>query len=181
LHIRHVPGGHFTDHVFAAMKERDILRINGPHGSFFLREESDKPILLIAGGTGFAPIKALVEHAIAEECKRPMSIYWGGHQRRDLYAMQLAGQWAAEHSHIRFTPVLAGSAPEDAWSGCTGLVHEVAMTDFPDLSGHQVYVCGAPGLIAAARRDFTGQCHLPEDEFFSDAFDFSTDPTNKPD
>jgi CDP-4-dehydro-6-deoxyglucose reductase len=163
------------------MKERDILRFNGPHGSFFLREDSSKPILLIAGGTGFAPIKAVVEHAIAENCQRPMTIYWGGRQRVDLYLLQLAEQWASVHPHIRFVPVLAESAPGDDWKGRTGLVHAAAMADFPELSGHQVYVCGAPAMVTAARRDFISRCKLPEDEFFADSFDFSNDPTNKPD
>jgi CDP-4-dehydro-6-deoxyglucose reductase len=181
LHIRNVADGQFTGHVFAAMKERDILRFNGPHGSFFLREDSRKPILLIAGGTGFAPIKAIVEHAIAKHCTRPMSIYWGGRQRVDLYLMPLAKQWAAEHPHIRFMPVLSENAPEEAWEGRTGLVHQAAMADFPDLSGHQVYVCGAPAMVAAARHDFIGQCRLPVDAFFADSFEFSNDPTNQPD
>ena len=181
LQIRHMPGGQFTDHVFADMKERDILRFNGPHGSFFLREDSSKPVLLIAGGTGFAPIKAVVEHAIAENCQRPMTIYWGGRQRVDLYLLQLAEQWASVHPHIRFVPVLAESAPGDDWKGRTGLVHAAAMADFPELSGHQVYVCGAPAMVTAARRDFISRCKLPEDEFFADSFDFSNDPTNKPD
>lgn len=180
LHIRHVPGGEFTGHVFNGMKERDILRFNGPHGTFFLREDSDKPIVLVAGGTGFAPIKAIVEHAIAENCQRPMTIYWGGRRQADLYLQQLAEQWAAEHSHIQFIPVLAEGAPEDGWTGRTGLVHHAAMQDFADLSGHQVYVCGAPGMVAAARRDFLSRCKLPDDEFFADSFDFANDTPNKP-
>lgn len=178
LHIRHVPGGLFTGHVFTEMKERDILRFNGPHGTFFLREDSSKPILLVAGGTGFAPIKAIVEHAIAEKSERPIDIYWGGRGRADLYLAQLAEQWAAGHAHIRFAPVLA--EPDAEWTGRRGLVHESVMQDFPDLSGHQVYVCGAPGMIVAARRDFLSRCKLPDDEFFADSFDFANDPQNKP-
>ena len=175
LHIRQVPDGTFTNHVFNAMKERDMLRINGPHGSFFLREDSAKPMLLIAGGTGFAPIKAVVEHAIAEHSQRPMDIYWRGRRRADLYLLQLAEQWAAEHRHIRFVPVLSDSPDSECWSGRTGLVHAAAMHDFPDLSGHQVYVCGSPVIVAVARRDFVGQCKLPEDEFFADSFEFAND------
>ncbi len=179
LHIRHAPGGQFTDHVFGVMKERDILRFCGPQGSFFLREDSTKPILLVAGGTGFAPIKAIVEHAIAEKSERPMTIYWGGHRRSDLYLLQLAEQWAAEHTKIRFVPVLSDAGPDDAWQGRQGLVHQAAMHDFPDLSGYQVYVCGAPAMVAAAKRDFLTQCQLPEDEFFADSFDFANDVSNK--
>jgi CDP-4-dehydro-6-deoxyglucose reductase len=181
LHIRQVAGGQFTGQVFDTMQVRDIVRLNGPHGSFFLREDSAKPIVLVAGGTGFAPIKAIVEHAIAEGCQRPMTVYWGGRQRIDLYLMPLAEQWSAEHPQICFVPVLSESAPEERWSGRTGFVHRAVMEDFPDLSGHQVYVCGAPAMVAAARRDLIGECRLPDSEFFADSFEFSNDPTNKPD
>ena len=168
LHVRHLPGGLFTDQVFAAMKERDILRFSGPHGSFFLREDSAKPMLLVAGGTGLAPIKAIVEHAIAKRSTRPMAIYWGGRTLADLYLLPLAEQWAA--AGIRFVPVLSEPVASDHWSGRSGFVHAAAMADYPDLSGHQVYVCGSPEMVAAARRDFVGQCRLPENEFFADSF-----------
>ena len=154
LHIRHVPGGLFTDQVFSSMKVRDILRFNGPHGSFYLREESPKPMILLAGGTGFAPIKAIVEHAIAEQCMRPMHIYWGAKARVDLYLNALPEQWAAEHANISYVPVLSEPATDDHWTGRSGLVHQAVIADFPDLSGHQVYACGAPAMIDAARHDF---------------------------
>lgn len=175
LHVRHVPGGQFTEHVFATMKEKDILRFNGPHGSFFLREESTKPMLMVAGGTGFAPIRSVVEHAIAEGCQRPITVYWGGRRAADLYQRAVAERWAAEHAHVRFVPVLSEPAADEPWPGRTGLVHEAAMADFPDLSGHQVYACGAPAMIAAAKRDFCGRCKLPQEEFFADSFDFAND------
>ncbi len=173
LHVRHVPGGAFTEQVFTTMKLRDILRFNGPHGSFYLREDSPKPLILLAGGTGFAPIKAIVEHAIAEECPRPMVVYWGAKARVDLYQDALPRQWAASHPHIRYVPVLSEPAVGDAWAGRTGLVHQAVMADFPDLSGYQVYACGAPAMIAAAKADFTSRCALPEEEFFADAFSFA--------
>lgn len=175
LHIRHVPGGFYTEHVFSAMKERDILRINGPRGSFYLREASDKPCVLVAGGTGFAPVKAIVEHAIAEKTSRPMTIYWGGRGQADLYLLQLAESWAREHANIHFVPVLSDVPQSDDWQGRTGFVHVAAMQDWPDLSGHQVYVCGSPAMVAAARHDFVGQCQLPESEFFADSFEFAND------
>lgn len=173
LHVRLVPGGLFTTQVFETMKERDILRFNGPHGSFYLREESSKPAILLAGGTGFAPIKALVEHALGEGDQRPLYIYWGNRNRAGLYLDALPRQWAADHGHIHYVPVLSDPAPEDGWSGRTGFVHEAVMADFPDLSGFQVYACGAPAMIEAARRDFVGRCALPETEFFADSFTFS--------
>jgi CDP-4-dehydro-6-deoxyglucose reductase, E3 len=162
LHIRHVPGGVFTDPLFSTMKVKDILRFNGPHGSFFLREDSDRPMILLAGGTGFAPIKAIVEHALAEGCQREMVVYWGARARADLYMNDLPRAWAATHAHLRYVPVLSEPATGDAWTGRTGLVHQAVMADFPDLSGHQVYACGAPVMIEAARRDFAGTCGLPD-------------------
>ncbi len=172
LHVRHVPGGLFTDRLFSTMKLRDILRFNGPHGSFYLREESTGPMILIAGGTGFAPIKAIVEHAIAERCERPIFIYWGAKARVDLYQNALAEKWAAEHGNIRYVPVLSEPAATDNWGGRTGFVHRAVLADFPDLAGYQAYACGAPVMIDAARRDFVAQ-GLPEEEFFSDAFSFA--------
>jgi CDP-4-dehydro-6-deoxyglucose reductase len=173
LHIRHVPGGLFTEQVFSTMKVRDILRFNGPHGTFYLREESAKPMILVAGGTGFAPIKAIVEHAIAEECQRPMFIYWGAKARVDLYQNALPERWAAEHPNITYVPVLSEPAAGDAWTGRSGFVHQAVLADFPDLSGYQVYACGAPVMIDVAKRDFIAQ-GLPEEELFADAFSFST-------
>ena len=170
LHIRHMPGGHFTEHVFGKMKERDILRFEGPLGSFFLREESDKPILLIASGTGFAPIKAVIEHALYRDIKRPMVLYWGGRRPGDIYMMDLCRRWQETAPNFRFVPVVSDALPEDAWSGRTGFVHRAAMADFPDLSGHQAYVCGAPVVVDAARRDFVAACGLAEGEFFADSF-----------
>ncbi|MBL8489932.1 MAG: CDP-6-deoxy-delta-3,4-glucoseen reductase, partial [Rhodocyclaceae bacterium] len=122
LHVRLVPGGRFTGHVFSEMKERDILRIEGPHGSFYLREESRKPAILLAGGTGFAPIKALVEHAIHNHLARPMHVYWGARDRAGLYLPSLGDQWAAAHAHIEYVPVLSDPTDADAWPGRTGLV-----------------------------------------------------------
>ncbi|MBS1130597.1 MAG: Ferredoxin:Oxidoreductase FAD/NAD(P)-binding:Oxidoreductase FAD-binding region [Proteobacteria bacterium] len=173
LHIRHVPGGLFTDQVFSTMKVRDILRFNGPHGTFYLREDSKKPMILLAGGTGFAPIKAIVEHAIAEQCERPMFIYWGAKARVDLYQNALPEQWTAEHGSIKYVPVLSEPATGDEWAGRTGFVHQAVLADFADLSGYQVYACGAPVMIEAAKRDFMAR-GLPEEEFFADAFTFST-------
>ncbi len=173
LHIRHVPGGLFTEQVFSTMKVRDILRFNGPHGTFYLREDSKKPMILLAGGTGFAPIKAIVEHAIAEQCPRPMFIYWGAKARIDLYQNALPEQWATAHANIRYIPVLSEPAADDGWRGRTGFVHQAVLADFPDLSGYQVYACGSPVMIDVAKKDFVAQ-GLPEEEFFADAFTFST-------
>jgi CDP-4-dehydro-6-deoxyglucose reductase len=170
LHVRHLPGGVFTDHVFTNMKEREILRFEGPLGTFFLREESDKPIVLLASGTGFAPVKALVEHMIHLKSTRPVSLYWGGRRPQDLYMHELCEQWAREMPHFRYIPVVSDALPEDQWQGRTGYVHLAVMQDFPDLSGFQVYACGAPVMVDAARKDYVEQCKLPADEFYADAF-----------
>ena len=175
LHIRHVPGGSFTDHVFGKMKERDILRLEGPLGSFFLREDSSKPIVLVASGTGFAPIKSIIESAFHRKVERPMVLYWGGRRPKDLYLNALAQKWALEHRQFRYVPVASEARPEDAWSGRSGFVHRAVMQDFPDLSGYQVYACGVPAMIDAARKDFITQCQLPEDEFYADSFTTAAD------
>jgi CDP-4-dehydro-6-deoxyglucose reductase len=175
VHIRHMAGGLFTDQVFNTMKERDILRFEGPHGTFFLREDSDKPIVLLASGTGFAPVKALVEHMIHLGSTRPVSLYWGGRRPQDLYMNALCEQWAATLPNFRYVPVVSNALPEDHWQGRTGFVHAAVMQDLPDLSGHQVYACGAPIVIDSARRDYVALCQLPADEFFSDAFTSEAD------
>jgi CDP-4-dehydro-6-deoxyglucose reductase len=140
-----------------------------------MRENSQKPMLLVAGGTGFAPIKAIVEHAIAEACTRPMHVYWGGRRRADLYLLPLAKQWSVQHPHIDFTPVLSDSPVTEYWPGRRGLVHAVAMADHPRLADYQVYVCGSPGMVTAARQDFLIHGQLPAEEFFADSFDFAAD------
>lgn len=168
LHIRHVPGGAFTDHVFNTMKPKEIMRINGPLGSFFLRD-SDKPIIFLAGGTGFAPIKSILEHAFHHGLERQMVLYWGAKARADLYQAELPEQWRRSHDNFSFVPVLSEAGPEDGWQGRTGFVHQAILADFTDLSGYQVYACGAPPMVDAARKDFMAR-GLPEDEFFSDAF-----------
>jgi CDP-4-dehydro-6-deoxyglucose reductase len=170
LHLRHMPGGKFTDHVFGAMKEKEILRVEGPLGSFFLREESTKPIVLLASGTGFAPIKAILEHMRAKGIARDAVLYWGARAKADLYLHDWALQAAASMPRLRYVPVLSEAKPEDGWTGRTGFVHHAVMQDLPDLSGHEVYACGVPIMVESAKRDFTARCGLPEEAFFADSF-----------
>ena len=179
LHIRHLPGGLFTDQVFTTMKERDILRFEGPMGTFFVRDDSDKPMVLLASGTGFAPIKAIVEHLRAEGSTRPMTLYWGGRRPQDLYMDALCRQWEAILPNFTYVPVVSAALPEDKWSGRTGYVHAAVMADLPDMSGYQVYACGAPLMVDTAKQDFVAQCRLPEEEFYADAFTTEAD-INKP-
>lgn len=175
LHIRHVPGGLFTDQVFSNMKERDILRLKGPLGSFFIREDSDKPMIFVAGGTGFAPIKGMLEHAFAEHTERELILYWGVRSLKDLYMAELPLQWQKERPNFSFIPVLSAPEPADQWQGRTGYVHQAVLADFADLSGYQVYACGAPVMVDGARAAFTAECNLPEDEFFADSFVYAAD------
>jgi len=173
LHIRHMPGGVFTDALFSTVKEKDILRVEGPYGSFWLREDVRKPTVLLASGTGFAPIKALIEQMQLKQDDRPVTLYWGCRQARDLYMSEWAEQAVALVPQLRYVPVL--SEPDTTWRGRSGLVHQAVMADLPDLSGHEVYACGAPVMVDAARRDFSAQCGLPAQAFYADSFTSAAD------
>ena len=166
IHVRATPGGLFTEQVFAKLKVRDLLRFEGPLGSFYLREESDKPIVLLASGTGFAPIRSIIEYALEKkiEEKRPMTLYWGCRVKPDLYQMDIAQSWV--RPGFKFIPVLS----DEQWSGRMGFVHRAVMQDFPDMSGMQVYACGAPIVVESARKDFSLSCKLSAEEFYADSF-----------
>jgi len=175
LHIRHMPGGRFTDLVFGSMKERDIVRIEGPMGSFFLREDSVKPVVLLASGTGFAPIKALIEHMQERQITRPATLFWGGRRPHDLYMDEWVRAQCALMPHLSYVPVVSDALPEDNWHGRTGFVHQAVLEDIPDLSGYQVYACGAPVVVESAQRDFSDLAGLDEAEFFADSFTSEAD------
>jgi CDP-4-dehydro-6-deoxyglucose reductase len=169
LHIRHVSGGLFTDLLFDGMQEKTIMRIEAPLGSYYLREESTKPIILMGGGTGFAPLKGIIEHAFQVGIQRPMHLYWGVRSHADLYLPELPRKWAAEHSNFSYTPVL--SEPDDDWRGRTGWVHEAVIADHPDLSGHEVYMSGPPPMIEAGKTTFLAH-GLAAEELYSDSFEY---------
>lgn len=169
LHIRLVAGGEFTEHVFNTMKEKDILRIEAPLGYFFLREESQKPLLFIASGTGFAPIHSIIDHLQYRHSERSITLYWGGRTPEDLYLAELAQQWEREIANFRYVPVVEHAT--EGWQGATGLVTQAVERDIPDLSGMEVYACGSPKMVNAAQQ--LGQkLGLPDDAFFADAFAF---------
>ena len=172
LHIRRIPGGRYTTHVFERMKPGDRVRFEGPLGSFFLRENSDKPIIFVAGSTGFAPVKSMLEYAFSRGLQRRMLLYWGVKRPADLYLAALPEQWAREHANFKFVPVVSDPAPEDHWTGRTGLAHEAILADFPDLAGYQVYACGSVGMVEAAHPAFRAR-GLAQDDCFSDAFRLS--------
>jgi CDP-4-dehydro-6-deoxyglucose reductase len=177
LHLRHVPGGEFTDYVFESMKERTILRILAPLGSFILREASDRPMILIGGGTGFAPLKGMIEHAFYLGIRRPIHLYWGVRARRDLYLPDLPLTWAATHPNFDYTPVL--SEPDPDWEGRTGLVHEAVVADYPDVSPFDIYMSGPPVMVEAGRVAFEARGSSRE-RMYSDAFSYAADSRRPP-
>ncbi len=175
LHIRHIEGGEFTTEVFDKMQVKDLLRIEGPHGQFYLREETERPIIFVAGGTGFAPIKGMIEHAIATGLNRPMHLYWGVRAKRDLYMHQWAEETAAANENLQYTPVLSAPEAEDNWHGRSGYVHECVISDYADLSGYEIYAAGPPAMVYAGRDAFQAR-GLELDCYYSDAFEFQEKP-----
>jgi len=168
LHVRRIPGGSFTTQVFATMKPGDPIDFEGPLGRFTLRE-SERPILFVAGATGFAPIKSIVEDAFHRGIRRPMQLYWGVREVKDLYALEMAERWQREHANFRVVPVLSHAAPGDPWPGRRGMVHEAMLADHPDLTGYEVYACGSVQMVQAAVPAFIAQ-GLDEQFCLSDAF-----------
>ncbi len=172
LHIRHVVDGSFTTHVFEEMKEKAIVRFEGPFGSFHISDKSNRPLILIAGGTGFAPLKGLIEQLIMLRDTRPIHFYWGVRAEEDLYLNDLAKEWGkGSEINIKYIPVLSDS-DENNWEGRTGFVHEAILEDFDDLSAYDVYTAGPPPMIDAIKTSFTKK-GLPEDQLYSDSFEFS--------
>lgn len=171
LHIRHVDGGSFTDWVFSQMKERTILRIQGPLGTFTLDERSERPMLFMGGGTGLAPLKGQIEHAFQAGIDRPMHLYWGVRSRRDLY-LELPEHWARKHQHFDYVPVL--SEPDADWAGRSGWVHEAVLEDIKNLADYDLYMAGPPPMIGAARAAFIA-AGMPETQMHYDSFEYAAD------
>jgi CDP-4-dehydro-6-deoxyglucose reductase len=173
LHVRHVPGGQFTSHVFNEMKEKALLRIEGPLGSFYIRE-SARPLILMGGGTGFAPLKGMLEQMMAQGLDQPVHLYWGVRAKADLYMDSVVRSWVSRHPQLTYVPVLSEPLATDAWTGRTGWVHDAVAADFPDLSGHDVYLSGPPPMVNAAKTAFLAQ-GLPEEQLYYDSFEYSPD------
>ena len=174
LHIRHVPDGHFGDYVFEKMKPKTLLRIEAPLGSYYLREDSARSIILMGGGTGFAPLKGMLEHAFQIGFKQPMHLFCGVRAKQDLYMHDLASKWAQQYKQLQYTPVLSDPKAEDHWTGPTGYVHEAVISAHPDLSGYDVYMSGPPPMIKAGMDLFYAH-GLPETQIYSDSFEYSDD------
>jgi len=172
IHVRRVPGGRFSDYVFEDMKPRALLRLEGPLGQFYLREDRTRPILLVGGGTGYGPLKAILAHAFHLGWDRPVHLYWGVRARIDLYDQQHLLEWSGNHPEFHFVPVLSEPGNDENWQGRTGFVHEAVVADFPDLSGWDVYMAGPPPMIEAARNLFPRH-GLPQGQLFFDSFDYA--------
>lgn len=169
LHIRHVPGGHFSAGILPTLKAGDLLQLELPHGDFWLREDGDRPLIMVAGGTGFAPIKSIIDHMVRRKIGRPLALYWGSRQPDGLYAPEVIAKWQQSLPGLRYVPVVSDAAT-GTWHGRTGLVHDAVLTDQANLSGHDVYACGAPAMVMALRHACVEQRSLPQTRFFSDAF-----------
>lgn len=174
LHIRHVPDGHFGDYVFDGLKEKTLMRIEGPLGSYFLREDNDRPIILMGGGTGFAPLKAMLEHAFHINSKKTIHLFCGARAKRDLYMDEMVQVWLRQHENLRYTAVLSDPFEDDNWQGERGYVHESVIKNYPDLSDYDVYLSGPPPMVKAGM-DLFYESGLPESQIFSDSFEYSDD------
>ncbi|MDH5611539.1 MAG: CDP-6-deoxy-delta-3,4-glucoseen reductase [Gammaproteobacteria bacterium] len=174
LHIRHVPDGHFGDFVFKGMKVKTLLKIEGPLGSYYLREESGRPVILVGGGTGFAPLKGMLEHAFKIGFDQPIHLFCGVRAKRDLYMDTMARAWAEQYDNLKYTPVLSCPDTKDDWQGKTGYVHEAVVDAYPDLSGYDVYLSGPPPMVKAGMEVFYAR-GLPETQIYSDSFEYSDD------
>jgi len=172
LHLRQVPDGIFTNYVFDSMKEKAMVRIEGPFGNFYIRDTSNRPLVMIAGGTGFAPIKSIIEKLIEEGDTRPIELYWGARAKADLYRNDLPEKWASQYEHINYIPVLSEAKDEDNWQGRTGFVHEAVAEDLPNIGSYDVYMAGPPVMINSAKERFSQQ-GLPIDQLFSDSFEYA--------
>jgi CDP-4-dehydro-6-deoxyglucose reductase len=175
LHIRHVEGGDFTGFVFDELKERDILRLEGPQGNFFVRNDRlDRPMIMMGGGTGFAPLKSMIENLIEHGDQRPIHLYWGARTREELYLDELPQKWARDYDHIHYRKAISEPSGHDDEADFPGFVHAAVIADHADLSGFDVYMSGPPAMIETARREF-GEHGVLDDRLFYDSFEFGLD------
>ncbi|MCZ6912720.1 MAG: CDP-6-deoxy-delta-3,4-glucoseen reductase [Proteobacteria bacterium] len=174
IHVRQVTNGRFSDWVFGECRRKALLRLEGPLGGFFLDAKVARPIIFVAGGTGFAPIKGMLRDVFRRDLKRPMHLFWGARQEIDLYEDDLIREWVREQTTLRYTPVLSDAGERDNWAGAKGWVHQAVLEEYPDLSGYQVYMSGPPPMIDGARKDFAGH-GLPESQLHFDSFEYALD------
>lgn len=175
LHIRHVEGGGFTGWVFDELNERDILRIEAPLGTFFIRNDQvDRPMIMMGGGTGFAPLKAMIEDLLAQQDQRPLHLFWGVRCASELYLHEQVLQWAVQYDHIRFTSAFTEPGNGESEDSFTGFVHEAVLDEYADLSGFDIYMSGPPVMIDAGRKAFI-ENGAQKRRIFFDSFEFGLD------
>jgi CDP-4-dehydro-6-deoxyglucose reductase len=174
LHIRRVASGEFTQQLFEGMKEKTLLRIEGPLGQFWFRRESPRPALLIGGGTGYAPLRSMLRDLLEVGDRRQLHLYWGAQTRQDLYEDEQVRELCATYPHLQYTPVLSDPQPDDRWTGRRGLVHAAALEDHPQLAQFDVYASGPPAMVETVRYEFTKR-GLPSQQLFFDSFDYAPD------
>lgn len=170
LHIRHMPGGGFTSGILPGLVKGDVLQVELPHGDFYLREDSDRPLLFIAGGTGFAPVKSIIDHIIKRNIDRPVTLFWGAREPTGLYAPEVVQKWLKQRPSLRYEPVISDPVDAGVWTGRRGLVHQAVLDCFDSVEHFDVYACGAPAMVQAVRTALEDQRGLPQTQFFSDSF-----------
>ena len=180
LHVRRASTSGFTGQLFDSLRAGTLLRIEGPLGQFWLRSESPRPPLMVGGGTGYAPLRAMLRQLIATGDRRPATLYWGGRTESDLYEHAWLSQLERDRRGFIYRPVLSGPGLPDAKGGAVrhGLVHEAVLADHPDLTGFDVYASGPPAMIEAIRTEFARH-GLPRDQLFFDSFDYAPDTLSK--
>lgn len=175
LHIRHVEGGDFTGYVFEELKERDILRFEGPQGNFFVRNDApERPLIMMGGGTGFAPLKSMIENLLESGDRREIHLFWGARTAAELYLDDLPALWSRKHAHIHYTRAVSDEMPAKDFDAFHGLVQDAVLAAHPDLSGFDVYMSGPPAMIEAAKAAFRAH-GVQADRLFYDSFEFGLD------
>jgi len=182
LHVRRVAGGGFSERLFGAadaapLATGSLLRIEGPIGQFSYREGT-RPVLMIAGGTGFAPLKSMLRHVLETGIRRDISLYWGARHARDVYEETRVLEWLQRYPQLKFTAVLSEADAAEAAHWRRGWVHEAVLADHPDLTRFEVYAAGPPAMIEAIRAGFPGH-GLPSAQLYFDSFDYAPDAVRR--
>jgi CDP-4-dehydro-6-deoxyglucose reductase, E3 len=179
LHVRRVASGEFTQQVFSGMQAKTLLRIEGPLGQFWFRHTSPRPAVMIGGGTGYAPLRAMLRDLLERGDRRRLHLYWGGQSRIDLYEDSILRDWCERYPHFKYTPVLSKPKDTDTWMGRTGWVHSAVLEDYEEsLDDLDIYASGPPAMIEAVRHEFIAR-GLPAQQLFFDSFDFAPDSIAK--
>lgn len=174
LHVRRVASGEFTQQVFQSMQPGTLLRLEGPLGQFWFRDESPRPALMIGGGTGYAPLRSMLHTLLRRDDRRRLHLYWGVQRAGDLYEDAQIRALMQAHPNLSYTPVVSDPQIQPDWQGRRGWVHEAALADHPDLASWDVYASGPPVMVEAIRQHFLQQ-RLPLEQLFFDSFDFAPD------